>query len=124
MNDIAAAAERLADSLLFPRALETDRVDTVPVDLLDALAAAGLYGLTGPLSAGGLDADVATVCSVIEALASGCLTTTFVWAQHLGALIAAARSANADVCEWVEPLCRGERRAGLALAARYPGRRS
>jgi alkylation response protein AidB-like acyl-CoA dehydrogenase len=108
-------AERIADELLFPAATATDRADVVPAQLLDALAEAGLYGLAGPSSAGGLDADFATVCSVIEALASGCLTTTFVWAQHLGAVRAVAASENAAVREWLGPLCRGEQRAGLAL---------
>lgn len=121
MNDIVTTAERLADDLLFPRALETDRADAVPVELLDALAADGLYGLSGPLSAGGLEADFATVCAVGEALSSGCLTTTFVWAQHVGAVIAVARSENEALGEWVGPLCRGELRAGLALGGALPG---
>jgi alkylation response protein AidB-like acyl-CoA dehydrogenase len=108
---VTEAAERIADELFFPAANETDRAEIVPVELLDALADAGLYGLTGP----GSDADFSTVCSVIEALASGCLTTTFVWAQHLGAVRAAAASENPPVSEWIAPLCRGERRAGLAL---------
>ena len=121
MNEIVVTAERLADELLFSRALETDTAGAVPVDLLDALAAAGLYGLAGPASAGGLEADFATVCAVAEALACGCLATTFVWAQHVGAVIAAARSENAAIREWVAPLCRGERRAGLALGGALPG---
>jgi alkylation response protein AidB-like acyl-CoA dehydrogenase len=121
VNDIITTAERLADELLFPRALETDRADTVPVELLDALAAAGLYGLSGPRSAGGLEADFATVCAVGEALSSGCLTTTFVWAQHVGAVIAVAQSQNQALAELVPPLCRGDRRAGLALGGALPG---
>jgi len=36
---VIVAAERLADELLFPAALATDRSDVVPVELLDALAA-------------------------------------------------------------------------------------
>jgi len=120
-NEIAANAARLADELLFPRALETDRADAVPLDLLDALAEAGLYGLSGPPAAGGLEADFATVCAVVEALASGCLTTTFVWAQHLGAVNAVAQSENAAVSEWLTPLCRGEQRAGLALGGAVGG---
>ncbi len=130
MNETVATAERLADdllftralaNLLFTRALATDRADAVPLELLDALAAAGLYGLSGPRSAGGVEADFPTVCAVVEALADGCLTTTFVWAQHLGAVIAAARSENAAIREWVAPLCRGERRAGLALGGALAG---
>jgi alkylation response protein AidB-like acyl-CoA dehydrogenase len=120
--DVLSTAERLADEVLFPAALATDTAEAVPVDLLDILAEAGLYGLSGPVSAGGLDADFPTVCSVVEKLASGCLTTTFVWVQHLGAVIAAAGSDNAAIRDWVAPLCKGRRRAGLALGGAIPGR--
>ena len=120
MTDVVAIAERLADDLLFLRALETDRSDTVPVDLLDALAEAGLYGLTAPTAAGGLEADFATVCAVIEALASGCRTTTFIWAQHLGTVIAAAASDNPALADWLAPFARGDRRAGLGGALPGP----
>jgi hypothetical protein len=43
---------------------------------------------------GGLDADFQAVCTVVETLASGCLTTTFVWVQHIGAVLAAVTSEN------------------------------
>src|SRR5438132_7072299 len=119
--EIVETALRLADEVLFPAALETDRMDAVPRELLDGLADAGLYGLTGPSSAGGLEADFETVCSVVEALASACLTTTFVWAQHIGAVRAAAMAENPSIQEWVAPLCRGVRRAGLALGGALPG---
>lgn len=120
--DVLSTAERLADEVLFPAALATDTADAVPVGLLDTIAEAGLYGLSGPASAGGVDADFPTICSVVEKLASGCLTTTFVWVQHLGAVIAAAGSDNAAIRDWVSPLCRGQRRAGLALGGAIPGR--
>lgn len=119
--EIVGVARRLADEVLFPAALATDAADTLPLELLDALAEAGLYGLSGPSSEGGLDADLATLCSVIETLSSGCLTTTFVWVQHVGAVRAAAASENEAMRAWVAPLCRGERRAGLALGGALPG---
>jgi alkylation response protein AidB-like acyl-CoA dehydrogenase len=119
--DVVATAERLADEVLFPAALKTDRADAVPVELLDAVAEAGLYGLSGPAGAGGLEADFQTVCAVVERLTSGCLTTTFVWAQHLGAVLAAATSENKAVHHWLGALCSGERRAGLALGGALPG---
>ena len=111
--DVVERAQQLADEVLFPTALETDAADTLPVGLLDALAAAGLYGLEG--------ADFETVCRVVEVLASGCLTTTFVWAQHIGAVRAAAMSENPTMAEWVPLLVSGERRAGLALGGALPG---
>ena len=118
---IVETAQRLADELLFPAALATDAADAVPSELLDALADAGLYGLPGPPEAGGVGEDFAATCAVSEALASGCLTTTFVWAQHLGAVRAAMFSENEAMRAWVQPLLRGERRGGLALGGALSG---
>jgi alkylation response protein AidB-like acyl-CoA dehydrogenase len=120
-SDLITEAARISDEVLFPAALATDRSDVVPVELLDALADAGLYGLTGPAPAGGLEADFGDICAVIERLASGCLTTTFVWVQHLGAVFAAAGSPNEAMTAWLPSLCGGERRAGLALGGALPG---
>jgi len=120
--DFLETARRLADDVLFPAALSTDAADTLPVELLDALADAGLYGLAAPVEAGGIGEDLPGTCAVIEALASGCLTTTFVWAQHLGAVRAAAYSELEHVREeWLAPLASGERRGGLALGGALPG---
>jgi alkylation response protein AidB-like acyl-CoA dehydrogenase len=112
--DPVATARGLADDLLFPAALETDAAEAVPRRLLDALAEAGLYGL-------GVDADFATVCTVQEELASGCLTTAFVWGQHLGLVHSLAVSSDERLRErWLPGLARGETRAGLALGGALP----
>lgn len=114
---------RLADDLLFPSALATDRAPIVPVAHLDALADAGLYGLYGPREEGGLDAGSETAGLAAEILAGACLATTFVWSQHHGAVVAVATAAPDGLRrEWLGPLCRGERRAGVAFAhLRRPG---
>ena len=120
--DIIATAQRLADDVLFPAAAAVDRADAVPVDHFDRLAEAGLYGLEGPASAGGLDADRATAGLVLEALAGGCLSTAFVWAQHQGLIRLLATEAGPELRErWLGPACRGEVRGGLALAGVLPG---
>lgn len=96
----------------------------MPRDLLDLLAAEGFYGLTGPADAGGLGVgDIRDVWRVVETLASGCLTTTFVWAQHLGTVNAIAATSHAALREqWLAPMCRGDVRAGVAFSAlRRPG---
>ncbi|MDP9329031.1 MAG: acyl-CoA/acyl-ACP dehydrogenase [Actinomycetota bacterium] len=118
---ILETAQQLAREVLFPAAIDTDRATVLPVAVLDALADAGLYGLTGPATAGGAGAYFATVCEVVEALSSGCLTTAFVWTQHIGAVNAAAASENLAIEEWVAPLCTGRRRAGLTLGGAVPG---
>ena len=114
--DVVETAQRLADDVLFPAALETDRADVVPIELLDALAAAGLYGLASPAAFGGYDADFETVCAVWETLSSGCLTTAFVWGQHVGLVHSLAESGTPALrATWLELLTRGTIRAGLAL---------
>jgi alkylation response protein AidB-like acyl-CoA dehydrogenase len=119
--NVVQVAQRIADEVLFPAALATEASAVVPRELLDALAGAGLYGLAAPGELGGLDADFGTVCAVLEALASGCLTTAFVWMQHNGlvqALMAGDRPELART--WLPPLASGEIRAGLALGGALP----
>lgn len=118
---VVELARQLADDVLLPGALETDAAETVPRARLDALADAGLYGLTGPVDAGGMGADHATTCAVIEALASGCLTTAFVWTQHLNAVRAASTTTSPSVRALAGPLCDGRVRAGVALAGARSG---
>jgi alkylation response protein AidB-like acyl-CoA dehydrogenase len=115
------SARALAEDVLFPRALETDAADLLPVQNLDELAAAGLYGLAGPVEAGGSDADFQTVCTLIEELAGGCLTTTFVWIQHHGVVLPVRFSERPEICgRWLEPLCSGATRGGIALGGLRP----
>lgn len=119
--EIVQTAQRIADEVLFPAAVATDAGDLVPRELLDVLAGAGLYGLAAPRDAGGLDADFGTVCAVQEALASGCLTTAFIWAQHLGLVRALAVGRDPELtARWLAPLARGEVRAGVALGGARP----
>ncbi len=107
--------------MLFPAAVATDASDVVPVALLDALAEAGLYGIVAPPDAGGQSADFGTLCAVLEALASGCLTTAFLWMQHIGLVRALAASADEDLrSRWLKPLASGQIRAGLALGGALP----
>ena len=118
---VLEVAQRLADEVLFPAAVGTDASDVVPRELLDALAEAGLYGIVAPQDAGGMSADFGTVCAVLEALASGCMTTAFLWMQHIGLVRAVASSDDQDLrARWLKPLASGEIRAGLALGGALP----
>jgi alkylation response protein AidB-like acyl-CoA dehydrogenase len=122
MHPAVERARTIADDVLFPSALATDAAGLVPKAHLDLLAREGFYGIGGPVEAGGLDLDLPTTCTVVETLASGCLTTTFVWLQHRNPVRAVAASSTPGLAEaWLAPLCRGERRAGIALAGNRPG---
>jgi alkylation response protein AidB-like acyl-CoA dehydrogenase len=68
-TEALSQAGHVAEEVLFPAAMKVDAADRIPAAHFDALARAGLYGLAGPVGAGGLDADLATFCSVIEIMA-------------------------------------------------------
>lgn len=116
-DDYLHAARRIADDLLFPDAQTVDRVGTLPANHLEALAAAGLYGVAAPVADGGLGTDdLPTMAGLVETLAEGCLTTAFVWIQHHGTVASVATGNDETRGRWLGPLCRGELRAGIGLA--------
>lgn len=121
--DPVALARTISDDVLFPGALEVDASDIVPVERLDRLADAGLYGLAGPAGAHGMGLDEATSLEIIETLAGGCLSTAFVWIQHHGAVRALTEAGSSGLRdEFLEPMCRGAVRAGVAFSGlRRPG---
>jgi len=122
VNATILAAERLAEEVLLPQALVTDGAAQVPAESLSELARAGFFGLYGPEAFGGLGLDGSDALAVIERLASGCLTTTFVWMQHHSAVRAVAHSDETLQARWLQPLCSGHLRAGVAFAGlRRPG---
>lgn len=121
MSALERDVARIADELLFAHALDVDARDEIPRGHFDTLAAAGLYGIAGPRDAGGLDLDAVRQRRVRERLAGGCLATAFVWAQHHGAVRCVREAPAPTRDKWLEPLCSGRARAGLALAGLHPG---
>ena len=122
-RDVLAAARGLADDRLFPDAMRVDGLDVLPLAHLDALAALGLYGAPVPVGVGGLGLDLEAYCAVVEELASGCLTTTFVWLQHRGLVMTLAAGGTPATLRdrWLGPACRGQVRGGIALGGLMPG---
>ena len=109
------AARVLADEVLFPSANQVDVLPVLPRARLDLLAEHGWYGLSAPSS--GLKLEDGW--PILEAFAGGCLTTTFVWLQHLGTPPACAFGPE-HLHSWVEPLATGERRSTVAFAGLLP----
>src|SRR5689334_13306336 len=121
---LVETANQLADELLFPVAMTVDTAARVPETHLLELARAGLLRLGGPAASGGLEVPENVHWSVIEALAGGCLATTFVWLQHHGSVRALAQTNNHELAQqWLPELCAGRQRGGLALSGIRPGRR-
>ncbi|MEU3727305.1 hypothetical protein AB0E73_32035, partial [Streptomyces sp. NPDC031705] len=119
-DPLVAAVTGAAVRVLAPEA-ERTAVSGVPRTHLDALAAAGAYGLVGyePDPAGGLTARQ-VVREVHEVLAAVDPSTWFVWTQHVPAakaLLQASGPAGAALRASLLPaLARGERRATAGFA--------
>ncbi len=116
MSDPVQVAQQIADETLFPNALETDRSRDVPVEMLNRLADADLFGLQSAGVEGRPEVGRSTTLGVLEALSSGCLTTAFVWAQHGGAARASAQNTGPVHERWASALASGQKRGGVAFA--------
>lgn len=116
-EDAVTHAQRIADEILFPRAEVTDGADRVPEDNLVALADAGLFGIAGPRSHGGLGLSFPEVRRVLAAVASGCGATFFTWAQHHTLVLQLATSDNEELREaCLADLCAGRTMSGVVFA--------
>jgi alkylation response protein AidB-like acyl-CoA dehydrogenase len=116
-------AQAVADDVLFPAAQDVDQGLRPLGDGLRALADAGLFGLAGPVSHGGLDLGPIDTRRTIAAVGSGCGATFFVWVQHHGVVRTLRTSPNDALVEhFLAPMCSGDVLAGVAFAhLRRPG---
>ncbi|MYA24856.1 MAG: acyl-CoA dehydrogenase [Acidimicrobiales bacterium] len=116
--EFLSAAQQLADGVLFERALDVDMSGEVPAQNLDLFRDAGFYGLWTPREVGGCGFDELERLPILEALAGGCLTTAFVWAQHGGGSANAARMPSGSPLHerWARALATGQARSGVAFA--------
>ena len=107
-----AAARRLADTLLAPAAEATDQAAVVPRSHLQALADAGLYGLSRPPGLPPQDTR-----ELLEVLAGACGVTFFVWFQHHSPVRMLARSENEALRRrHLDDLCDGRVLGGVAFS--------
>lgn len=121
MGDFFDRARRIADEVFFPVANEVDAAGEVPRGHFDLLAEEGFYGLAAPAEIGGPGLELPEIVAVLEALASGCLSTTFTWMQHHGVVLSLASSANTDLRDQhLAAALKGETRFGVAFAGAIP----
>lgn len=108
----------MAAEVLAPAAEETDQAAMVPRSSLDALARAGLFGLSCPPGLPPADSR-----RIFEILAGACGVTFFVWVQHNAPVRLLAGSANGALADrWLPDLCAGRALGGVAFGyLRRPG---
>src|SRR5579862_8020768 len=80
---IIETVRKVADEAIAPRAADTDRDAVFPRESLNALAAAGLFGLTVPREFGGMGEGLRTMTAVLDEIAQRCASTAMVYKMHL-----------------------------------------
>lgn len=111
------AARALADELLRPAAERVD-ASVVPRSHLDAVAGAGLLGVSAPAELGGGGHPPAVGREVVEQVAGACGATWFVMTQHALPMLTAARTGHPVAAD----LASGRLLSGVAVAhLRRPG---
>ncbi len=119
-------AHTIAEEVLFPAAIEVDARGVIPRSHFDLLADEGFYGLAaspehGWIGHSGTEVDMPSLVSILEALVSGCLATTFTWMQHHGVVRGLTGTANAELRDkYLGAAIRGEVRGGVAYAGAIP----
>lgn len=114
-------AHTIAEEVLFPAALEVDTQECIPRSHFDLLAGQGFYGLAGRPEHGGVEVDVPSLVGILEALSSGCLTTTFTWMQHHGVVRGLTGTGNTELRErYLDAVIQGRVRGGVAYAGAIP----
>lgn len=114
-QDWQVRAAEVARNEIGPRAAEVDRLARYPDESLAALRRAGFFSMRVGADHGGAEADLLSVCLVIEAVARHCASTAMCFKMHLEATELLNRIATPDQVErFVRPLQRGEMLATVA----------
>ena len=104
-KQIQAAALKLAEDVIKPRAAEVDRSEEYPWDNVNALTDAGFMGMTIPTEHGGLGLSYMDVVLVVEAIARVCgVTARIVVEGNMGAIGAICAYGSGAQINRVAPL--------------------
>jgi butyryl-CoA dehydrogenase len=121
--DAATAAELIEAVRAFverdvvPAAATLEHSDTYPDELVDQLAAFGLFGALIPETYGGLGLDVRTYAGIVEELAAGWMSLTGVLNTHMIAATLIRTHGNEEQRRRLLPgMANGELRGALSLS--------
>ncbi|CAA9444879.1 MAG: Acyl-CoA dehydrogenase, Mycobacterial subgroup FadE16 [uncultured Rubrobacteraceae bacterium] len=74
---------RVADESIAPHAADVDAQGRFPREAVDALAQAGLLGLTIPVEYGGMGHGIRVACAALDEIAQRCASTAMIYLMHV-----------------------------------------
>ncbi len=105
-----------------PVASRYDNEDIYPAELVDKMAAMGLFGITIPEEYGGLGLDYTTFARVFEELSKGWMSISgAIGTHHLLAYVIASFGTEDQKRRYLSRLAEGKLRGGLALTETEAG---
>jgi alkylation response protein AidB-like acyl-CoA dehydrogenase len=115
---IVARVAALADEKIAPLAAEVDREGRFPRESINALAAAGFFGLMVPAEHGGMGASVRCTMACLEQIGQRCGSTAMVFLMHLCGtscyIAQAAADPGGDFANLLKKVAAGEHLTTLA----------
>jgi isovaleryl-CoA dehydrogenase len=104
---------RVADESIAPHADDVDARGRFPREAVDALAEAGLLGLTIPVEYGGMGQSIRVACAALDEIAQRCASTAMIYLMHVcGCSCYIARPQAVE--ETLRRVARGEHLSTLA----------
>jgi butyryl-CoA dehydrogenase len=115
--ELVAAVRSFVQKDVVPAAAALDHEDVYPDQLVDQLAAFGLFGAVVPEEYGGLGLDVITFTQVIEELAAGWMSLVGVLNTHMiAATLLRLHGSDEQRRRLLPAMASGTRRAALSLS--------
>ncbi len=116
-QQIIETVRRFVANEVVPVAAELERADRFPADIVEAMRAMGLFGVTIPEPYGGLGLDLVTYTAIIEELAYGWMSLTGIVNTHtMVATLLEAHGSEEQKQRWLPVMATGERRGALSLS--------
>lgn len=113
---LRATVRRFVDERVIPTAMERERRDEYPADLLPELARMGLMGMAVPAAYGGSEVDYVSYALVFEELARGWMgLASVVGSSASGAWLIAAHGTDEQKGRYLPDLAAGLRTSGIAM---------
>lgn len=117
LRGLCATVQGVTESLLLENAEQIDRSCQWPAENLQALAKAGLNGLTVPARLGGHGQGLLGLAAITETLAQGCASTAMCFGMHcVATAVIAAKATPYHDAHYLRPIAAGEHFTTLALS--------
>jgi butyryl-CoA dehydrogenase len=116
-DEIVGTVKRFVEREVLPVAVALEHADEYPTEIVEGMAALGIFGATIPIEYGGLGLDVITYARITETLSAGWMSLSGVINTHVMAALLITRHGTEEQRARLLPrMATGELRGALSLS--------